>query len=119
MKAAERKSSRPEGWLPAGAQVPIRLSVKQEAYRRRAQGAPGPGANQGHDDPGPAVAPGGDSCSMAPVSPGPVSGKAETDIQARTRAGRQDSDHRGIGLKYLTTTPIGVNSGKSALQDVI
>ena len=38
MKAADRKSSRPEGWLPAGAKVPIRLTIKQEAYCRRAQG---------------------------------------------------------------------------------
>ena len=38
MKVAERKSSRPEGWLSAGAKVPIRLTVKQEAYCRRAQG---------------------------------------------------------------------------------
>ena len=38
MKVADRKSSRPEGWLPAGAKVPIRLTVKQEAYCRRAQG---------------------------------------------------------------------------------
>ena len=29
---------RPEGWLSAGAKVPIRLTVKQEAYCRRAQG---------------------------------------------------------------------------------
>ena len=38
MKVADRKSSRPEGWLPAGVKVPIRLTVKQEAYCRRAQG---------------------------------------------------------------------------------
>ena len=29
MKAADRKSSRPEGWLPAGAKVPLRLTIKQ------------------------------------------------------------------------------------------
>ena len=38
MKAADRKSSRPEGWLPAGAKVHIRLTIKQEAYCRRAHG---------------------------------------------------------------------------------
>ena len=37
MKAAERKSSRPEAWLSAGAKVPIRLTAKQEAYCKRAQ----------------------------------------------------------------------------------
>ena len=38
MKVADRRSSRPEGWLPAGAKVPISLTVKQEAYCRRARG---------------------------------------------------------------------------------
>ena len=37
MKAAERKSSRPEAWLSAGAKVPIRLTAKQEAYCKHAQ----------------------------------------------------------------------------------
>ena len=35
---SQRKSSRPEGWLPAGAKVPIRLTVRQEKYCRRAIG---------------------------------------------------------------------------------
>lgn len=38
MKQAERRSSRPEGWLAAGAVVPLRLTVRQEAYCRRAIG---------------------------------------------------------------------------------
>ena len=38
MKRNKRQSSCPEGWLPAGAKVPIRLTAKQEAYCRRAQG---------------------------------------------------------------------------------
>ena len=38
MKSSQRQSSRPEGWLPAGARIPIRLTAKQEAYCKRAQG---------------------------------------------------------------------------------
>ena len=38
MKTSNRKSSCPEGWLPAGARVPLRLTRKQEDYCRRAQG---------------------------------------------------------------------------------
>ena len=39
MKVQERKSSCPEGWVPAGARVPIKLTVKQEEYCRRAYSA--------------------------------------------------------------------------------
>ena len=35
---SERKSTRPEGWIPAGARVPIRLTVKQEQHCRQAIG---------------------------------------------------------------------------------
>ena len=38
MKAAERKSSCPEGWVPAGARVPLRLTVSQQKYCRQALG---------------------------------------------------------------------------------
>ena len=31
-----RKNSRPDGWLNAGAKVPIRLTVRQEEYCRKA-----------------------------------------------------------------------------------
>ena len=38
MKAAERKSACPEGWLPAGARVPLRLTMKQQEYCQQALG---------------------------------------------------------------------------------
>ena len=38
MKAADRKSSRPQGCFPTGAKVPIRLTINQDAYCRRAHG---------------------------------------------------------------------------------
>ena len=38
MKGTNRKSSCPEGWLPAGAKVAKRLSKRQEDYCRRAEG---------------------------------------------------------------------------------
>ena len=38
MKVAERKSSCPEGWVPAGTRVPLRLTHKQEEYCRQALG---------------------------------------------------------------------------------
>ena len=38
MKETKRKLSCPEGWLPAGAKVPIRLNKSQEDYCRRAEG---------------------------------------------------------------------------------
>ena len=38
MKAAERKSSCPEGWVPAGTRVPLRLTVSQQKYCLQALG---------------------------------------------------------------------------------
>ena len=38
MTGTKRKSSCPEGWLPAGAKVSIRLTKRQEDYYRRAEG---------------------------------------------------------------------------------
>ena len=38
MKETKRKLSCPEGWLPAGAKVPKRLTKRQEDYCRRAEG---------------------------------------------------------------------------------
>ena len=38
MKVAERKSSCPEGWVPAGTRVPLRLTHRQEEYCRQALG---------------------------------------------------------------------------------
>ena len=35
---SQRKTSCPEGWIPAGARVPIRLTIKQEQYCRKAIG---------------------------------------------------------------------------------
>ena len=35
---SQRKSSCPEGWTPAGARAPVRLTVKQEQYCRKAIG---------------------------------------------------------------------------------
>ena len=37
-KRSQQPSSCPTGWLPAGHVVPIRLTVKQELYCRRAIG---------------------------------------------------------------------------------
>ena len=37
-KRAQQPSSCPEGWLPAGHVIPIRLTVRQEQYARRAVG---------------------------------------------------------------------------------
>ena len=38
MRAAERKSSCPEGWVSAGTRVPLRLTHRQEEYCRQAMG---------------------------------------------------------------------------------
>ena len=38
MKAKDRKSNRPEGWLDSGWKVPVHLTVKQEHYAWRAMG---------------------------------------------------------------------------------
>ena len=35
---SQRKTSCPEGWMPAGARAPVRLTVKQEQYCRQAIG---------------------------------------------------------------------------------
>ena len=35
---SQRKSTRPEGWIPAGAKVPVKLTVRQKQYCRRGKG---------------------------------------------------------------------------------